>query len=126
MSELTDEQMLVEKLVGLMWRPDQGDDDGHREDLRKEVRAILAAASPVRPEPVATEQTMHWRHVKTGGLYEIIAHADLEANEQTMVIYQSKASGKNWARPASEFYDGRFIREGATPTGDTSEKGPTT
>lgn len=50
-----------------------------------------------------------WRHVKTGGLYVIVDTAIREADGTAMVVYRSE-TGVVWARPLSEFGDGRYVR----------------
>jgi hypothetical protein len=57
------------------------------------------------------EMSEIYRHAKTGGLYVVIADAELEANMTTVVVYKSLADGRAWVRPASEFYDPeRFVQ----------------
>lgn len=51
-----------------------------------------------------------YRHVKSGGIYELVCRALDEANPAvSRVIYRS-ATGVLWDRLASEFDDGRFVR----------------
>jgi hypothetical protein len=52
------------------------------------------------------------RHRKRGTTYTVIANATLQtsapiADDTALVIYQGE-DGKFWARPAAEFFDGRF------------------
>lgn len=49
-----------------------------------------------------------WTHVKSGERYQILHHGLLEENLQPVVIYQAE-DGPVWVRPASEFFDGRFV-----------------
>lgn len=58
-----------------------------------------------------------WRHVKTGGIYElIVGGACMEANNQPVAVYQSVGPGRaTWVRPLNEFMDGRFVREPDEP-----------
>ena len=53
-----------------------------------------------------------YRHVKTGRLYRYLLQARLEGTGEDMVVYQSINTGAFWVRPASEFFDGRFIAKG--------------
>lgn len=53
-----------------------------------------------------------WKHEKTGGLYQILAHAKHEATLEQLVVYQNCATLEIWARPAKEFFDGRFVKVG--------------
>jgi hypothetical protein len=55
---------------------------------------------------------MVFRHRRRGSTYTIVASATLQTNspiadDAIVVIYQSE-DGKFWARPADEFFDGRF------------------
>lgn len=54
--------------------------------------------------------TQHWRHVKTGGVYEVLMHASDEATQYDHVVYRAVVGGRVWVRPAIEFYDGRFVQ----------------
>lgn len=47
------------------------------------------------------------RHVKTGGLYRLIAGGRMEADLAPVAIYDD-AQGRTWVRPSQSFYDGRF------------------
>jgi hypothetical protein len=47
-------------------------------------------------------------HLKTSRPYKIITKARNELDGKELVIYQSIEDGRVWARPASEFFDGRF------------------
>ncbi len=52
------------------------------------------------------------RHRKRGTKYTVIGNATLQASvptadETALVIYEGE-DGKLWARPAVEFFDGRF------------------
>lgn len=49
-----------------------------------------------------------YRHIKTGGLYQIICHGLMEADNTLCVVYCSVADGLIWIRPKAEFFDGRF------------------
>lgn len=53
-----------------------------------------------------------WRHLKTGGLYKILAVALVEnGGGDQDVIYQNVDTGQIWSRPHQEFFDGRFALE---------------
>lgn len=82
----------------------------------------LASAHPGGPYTVelVPRQTYHsmmdhrrgefCRHVKTGGVYEVICNAqDEHDRDRTMVVYRNVETGERWVRPASEFNDGRFV-----------------
>lgn len=75
-----------------------------------DVQRILEEA--FGPEIVdAAEQPARevWRHIKTGGLYEIVASGTLEADGATsMIVYRNVQTGIVWVRPNHEFHDGRF------------------
>ena len=52
---------------------------------------------------------MRWRHVKSGGIYEIIGYGKIEADLTPCVIYRAKGNQQLWVRPKTEFFDGRFV-----------------
>lgn len=57
-------------------------------------------------------RTPYFRHQKTGRTYAIVGFSILESNPNvTLVTYESQEDGLHWTRPASEFFDGRFIPE---------------
>ena len=49
------------------------------------------------------------QHLKTGGLYQIICQANIEATLEQVYVYQALSNQSHWVRPASEMLDGRFI-----------------
>lgn len=49
-----------------------------------------------------------FKHVKTGGIYEILATGLIEATLMPCVIYSGN-DGTVWVRPHDEFNDGRFV-----------------
>lgn len=51
-----------------------------------------------------------YRHKKTGGIYEVICNAHIEATLELAVVYRNTVTGERWVRPAAEFNDGRFER----------------
>lgn len=64
------------------------------------------------PTTSQTTQGMTVRHRKRGTMYTVVANATLQtsvpiADDTAIVIYQGE-DGKFWARPAAEFFDGRF------------------
>lgn len=52
-----------------------------------------------------------WRHAKTGHIYMVRSHAIREHDLEPLVIYARRDGDpvEIWARPAAEFFDGRFI-----------------
>jgi len=65
-------------------------------------------------------QGMTVRHRTRGTLYRVVANATLQTNvligdDTAIVIYQGE-DGKFWARPVTEFLDGRF--ENISPTNE--------
>jgi hypothetical protein len=55
------------------------------------------------------EALPRYRHVKYGTTYEVIAVVENENNRgQSIVVYRGESDGKRWARPAEQFFDGRF------------------
>lgn len=56
------------------------------------------------PQPGET-----YKHLKTGGVYEIIGCGIRESTGEVQVIYsKNKETDPWWIRPADEFLDGRF------------------
>lgn len=51
---------------------------------------------------------MIFRHMKTGGLYSLLAIAVRESDLEPVAIYSSQETQTTWTRPAREFFDGRF------------------
>lgn len=49
------------------------------------------------------------QHVKTGGLYQIICLAKIEATLEDAYVYQALSNMTYWIRPKAEMQDGRFI-----------------
>lgn len=71
---------------------------------------IPAASAPKGAEP------QRWRHIKTGGVYEVIVdHAYVEADMTAVVVYRGE-TGMTFTRPSSEFHDGRFELLDGAPT----------
>jgi len=80
---------------------------------RLSLQEISANISPYHDQaPVGSE----WRHVRTGGLYIVINHAVTSDDDMTPTVVYAPwtEEGLNhpvvFVRPASEFFDGRFIR----------------
>ncbi|MEI7565404.1 MAG: DUF1653 domain-containing protein, partial [Burkholderiaceae bacterium] len=48
-------------------------------------------------------------HVKTGGLYQIVCLAKIEATLEDAYVYQALSNMTFWIRPKAEMLDGRFI-----------------
>lgn len=55
-----------------------------------------------------------WVHKKTGGLYRVINHVRIEADNTPAVAYMAVGGGPIWVRPLSEFNDGRFEKVDAS------------
>lgn len=51
---------------------------------------------------------VHYQHVKTGNVYQVITTGFIEANLTPCVVYRSISSNTVWVRPLEEFNDGRF------------------
>ncbi len=49
------------------------------------------------------------KHLKTGGLYQIICVAKIEATLEDAYVYQALSNMTFWIRPKAEMLDGRFI-----------------
>lgn len=54
----------------------------------------------------------NWKHVKTGESYHIFGFSTNEKDHTLLVHYRSwhDPHAPIWTRPASEFFDGRFVR----------------
>ena len=62
----------------------------------------------------AVEGRERVQHPKRGGFYSVVGEAELQSGSAVeepakLTIYQDDARGRLWARPTSEFRDGRFI-----------------
>jgi hypothetical protein len=52
---------------------------------------------------------MLYKHLKTGGIYEILGEGIIEKTMTPAIIYRNVDDDTvNWIRPHSEFFDGRF------------------
>lgn len=51
-----------------------------------------------------------YRHKKTGGTYQLLMLATIEADMTPAVVYGARKDGEvhRWVRPVAEFCDGRF------------------
>jgi hypothetical protein len=61
-----------------------------------------------------------WQHSKTGGRYVIIYFGLLENTMEPAVIYQeldAEGPAPVWVRPATQFFDGRFLPSGRVDYG---------
>lgn len=80
--------------------------------LQRFVAALSTQALPIHAEL--------YRHIKTGGVYEVICNAqDESAPERMLIVYRNVKTGDRWVRSAVEFNDGRFER---VKLGDTGTK----
>jgi hypothetical protein len=82
---------------------------------REELRANMARAIEAYEE--ATDQPPYegvsiagqeWEHIRTGGVYRLLATGLRESDLSPAVVYQAKSDGVIWVRPTREFFDGRF------------------
>jgi hypothetical protein len=48
------------------------------------------------------------KHKKTGGFYQVIGLAKIEATLEMAYVYESKQTHDYWIRPQAEMEDGRF------------------
>jgi len=87
---------------GMMKRIETGARDSFFRALKEQGRAPAAVTPSIAWVP--THQ-----HLKTLRLYRVvIGHAHIEATMEAAVVYDN-AAGLTFVRPASEFYDGRFL-----------------
>jgi hypothetical protein len=78
-------------------------------DMYGEYRGTEAQkmAMAIRFNP---ELHITYRHIKTGGIYIILCRAKDESSNVDLVVYGNIETLDSWTRPATEFYDGRFVR----------------
>jgi hypothetical protein len=92
------------------WKQQEKYDKQAREQLAQLSSTIDRLRDLASRADSPVEERQFYRHVKSGGEYELICRAIDEANpELSRVIYRS-ATGVLWDRVASEFDDGRFVR----------------
>ena len=48
------------------------------------------------------------KHKKTGGFYQVIGLAKIEATLEVAYVYESRQTHDYWIRPQAEMEDGRF------------------
>lgn len=68
-------------------------------------------------DPTTLEIGAYYRHRKTGGVYQLLMTATIEATMTPAVVYAAKERGvaHRWVRPLAEFCDGRFEKVNMTP-----------
>lgn len=76
------------------------------EDALKEAREVYDVG----------KKLVEFRHKKRLTTYNIIGDAELQCSSPVeegdkLIVYRCKETGKLWARPQSEFFDGRFERK---------------
>jgi hypothetical protein len=87
-------------------------------DRAEKAESALAEARAAQRR----EDAERWRHRKRGTTYRVIvSHAELQSSVglsegAELVVYQG-TDGKYWARPLSEFHDGRFEKTAAAIEG---------
>lgn len=53
--------------------------------------------------------TVKFKHMKSGGIYDIVAFCRREHDMEACVVYRSEAHPEEmFCRPVTEFFDGRF------------------
>jgi hypothetical protein len=77
-------------------------------------KMVIFEASSKKIQPFMQNKTVFQpgqklQHLKTGGLYQIICQANIEATLEEVYVYQALSNHSHWVRPASEMLDGRFI-----------------
>jgi hypothetical protein len=83
--------------------------DVHRADGEWLGRCNCATGKvDAAPSPPDSSPKRRFRHRKRGTTYEIVANAEDENNRIDLIVYRGEHDGKIWARPASQFFDGRF------------------
>jgi hypothetical protein len=51
---------------------------------------------------------LRYKHVKTGGVYEIVCEAKTEGTGTPVIVYRNVSTSEVWTRPKVYFMDGRF------------------
>ena len=99
-------------------------DEVAEETWMPDTSAALAQANSQPPHPAIdiaeyitlpaeweSDDTHYFRHVKSQGLYAYVCSSRDEASGEQYVVYRNAKTGEIWHRPASDFYDGRFVKE---------------
>ncbi|MDQ7981922.1 hypothetical protein QYH69_32380 [Paraburkholderia sp. SARCC-3016] len=68
-------------------------------------------AMPERKAVTDDPRVGTYQHVKTRGMYDLIAVGKIESSSESVAIYWSWFTGQMWVRPESEFFDGRFVKK---------------
>lgn len=85
-------------------------DVSRREGLNCEPSGKGESQSRHGSKPPLPSVGREWRHLKTGGIYQVLdSDIIIEATMKRGIIYQGH-DGKKWLRPYAEFHDGRFER----------------
>lgn len=76
--------------------------------MAHEVESAANDGAVVNPDDLAIGA--HYRHKKTGGTYQLMMFATIEATMTPAVVYGARLNGAvhHWVRPLAEFCDGRF------------------
>ena len=69
----------------------------------------IAAEKIERLNARTRHQKTRYRHLKTGGIYFFECQAKDEKTGMVLAIYRNVATGECWARPMTDFQDGRFV-----------------
>lgn len=72
---------------------------------------ILQGRHPMTGEELPEDvvrRPARYRHVRTGGTYELLGDAIKESDLSTLALYRCEATGQVWVRPWAQFHDGRF------------------
>ena len=96
-----------------------------RSDMRTALRAALSAADAIQPPQ--RDEVRLVRHKKRGTTYEVIGEADLQTERpisdyEVLTVYKGP-DGRLWARPSTEFEDGRFEDAALATTTDAAGGG---
>lgn len=103
-----------EKIARIVMRAAEPDGLGLWEtytDVADEILSALSTPVEGEPEVVKTFRPTH-RHRKRGTLYEVLGDAVLQSasdvrDDHPLIVYRGE-DGQLWARPPTEFNDGRF------------------
>lgn len=68
----------------------------------------MNTSSTVTPDAGLFKPGSKLKHKKSGGFYQVVMLANIEANLNPAYVYESMQTHDFWIRPQAEMEDGRF------------------